>query len=125
MSDRGSVKRAPAPGLLENVFEDFPDAVVITSASGEIVAANRQTETMFGYARAELLGLPVETLIPERRRPIDAGHPESYSPETQVLPTGIGLDRYGKRKDGSEFPVDTSLSPLGMADGGGALRVVR
>lgn len=125
MSDRASVKRAPAPGLLENVFEDFPDAVVITSASGEIVAANRQTETMFGYARAELLGLPVETLIPERRRPIDAGHPESYSPETQVLPTGIGLDRYGKRKDGSEFPVDTILSPLGMADGGGALRVVR
>jgi formate hydrogenlyase transcriptional activator len=125
MSEQAPGKRAPAPGLLENVFEDFPDAVVITSASGDIVAANRQTETMFGYARAELLGLPLEALIPVRSGSIHAGHRKGYLPEPQAQSTGIGLDLYGKRKDGSEFPVDIILSPLGTADGGGALRVVR
>ena len=125
MSDRAPVKRAPAPGLLENVFEDFPDAIVITSASGEIVAANRQAETMFGYARAELLGLAVGALIPERCGSIHAGHRKNSLPEPQARPTEIGLDHYGKRKDGSEFPVDIILSPLGTVDGGGALRVIR
>ncbi len=125
MSERVPRKGAPAPGLLEIVFEDFPDAIVVTSAKEEIVAANRQAETMFGYARAELLGLPLEALILVQSGSMHPGQRKSNLPEPKARLTRIGPELYGKRKDGSEFPLDVILSPLGTADGGGALWVVR
>jgi PAS domain S-box-containing protein len=91
--------------------------MVIVDDSGTIRLVNAQTETLFGYQRAELLGLPVEMLIPGRFRAQHGAHRDGYTGTRQVRPMGAGLELHGLRKDGSEFPVEISLSPLETTDG--------
>jgi PAS domain S-box-containing protein len=94
----------------------LPDAMILINQRGNIVMANRQSEAVFGYTRLELQGQPLEILLPERFREIHITHRERYFTSPRPRPMGIGLQLYGRRKDGSEVPVDISLSPL-LLDG--------
>jgi PAS domain S-box-containing protein len=98
-------------------LESAPDAVVIIDPQGDIVFVNARTETMFGYARDELVGSPVETLLPERFREGHAGHRERYLEDPRIRQMGAGVELYARRKDGTEFPVDILLSPLETEQG--------
>ena len=111
--------------LFEKLFEFSPDAIIVSDSGGRITEANTLVESLFGYKREELLGRSVETLIPERFRKIHAGHRAEYDKEPRVRPMGIGLELYGRRKDGSEFPVDIVLGPVETEHGRMVLSIIR
>ena len=92
--------------------ESAPNGMVMIDSAGKIVLVNAQTERLFGYHRDEMLGQPVEKLVPERFRGHHPMHRSSYFAEPQVRPMGVGRDLYGRRKDGSEFPVEIGLNPI-------------
>src|SRR5438309_2921304 len=110
--------------LFERLLESSPDAIVVTDQEGRITGANAQLEKLFGYRRIELLGQPVEALIPERFRSAHPGHRKTFHSKPRMRPMGVGVGLYGRRKDGSEFPVDTMLSPVETAEGRAVLSVI-
>ena len=99
-------------GAFRTLVETLPDALVVISADGAIALVNHQLETMFGYARAELVGRPIEMLMPERYRQAHVAERAGYFLRPQTRPMAADLDLVGRRKDGTEFPVEIGLSPL-------------
>jgi PAS domain S-box-containing protein len=102
---------------LQKFVENAPIAVAIHDPSGKITTVNSQMERMFGYSRAEVLGRPVEMLIPEKLRPKHVEEREKYMKKPKIRPMGIGLELIARRRDGSEFPVEISLSPIETSSG--------
>ncbi len=99
------------------VLEASPNAIVAVGTDGAITYANPQVVSTFGYMRDELLGKPIEQLIPERFNTRHRAHRAGFMHDHTARPMGIGLDLWGRRKDGTEFPVEISLSPVETPDG--------
>ena len=97
---------------LRSVLESVPDAVIAADIRGTMLLVNRQTEDLFGYPRAELIGRPVEILMPERFRAAHVKYRDAYFADPRIRPMGANLELFGRRRDGREFPVEISLSPL-------------
>jgi formate hydrogenlyase transcriptional activator len=119
------ILRVDASGLFEKLFEFSPDAIIVTNREGKIAEVNAQVEKFFVYARSELLGQPMEILIPERFRTTHPRHRADYAAHPRVRPMGAELELYGRRKDGSEFPVDIMLGPVEAAESPVVLSVIR
>ncbi len=126
-SDRKKAEEAVrvSENRFRSLFESSPDAIIVTGRDGKIAEVNGRVEKSFGYNRSELLGQAVEILVPERFRQIHPSQRQQFTADPQVRPMGIGLELYGRRKDGSEFPVDIMLSPAETAGGKVVLSVIR
>jgi PAS domain S-box-containing protein len=117
--------RVRAEQQWETLLETLPDGVVVVDADGKILIVNTQTEFLFGYQRAEMLGQPVEVLLPESIRPIHPRHRKNYLSAPKNRPMGSGLELYGRKKDGAQFPVDVSLNTMETEDGRAAIAIIR
>ena len=112
-------------GMLETFLSLMPDAAVAVDRDGIIVAVNVRTESFFGYSAEELEGKPIEVLVPERFRHTHRSDRAEFSRDPHARPMGAGLDLYARRRDGTEFPVDISLAPIGDDDGTLVVAAVR
>ena len=110
-------ERARGERRFRALVESAPDAMVIVDGTGRIVQVNAQAEAVFGFDRSELLSEPVERLMPERYRERHTGHRRDFLAAPRLRPMGTGFELFARRKDGSEFPVEISLSPLETDDG--------
>jgi PAS domain S-box-containing protein len=122
----------PRPGKIHEVEDRFrrlleaaPDAMVIVDAKGSILLMNAQAESLFGYRRSELVGQKIEVLVPRRYREEHPGHREDYAHDPRTRPMGAGLDLWSVRKDGVEFPVEISLSPMSTDEGPWTIAAIR
>ena len=98
--------------LLRSAMESAPDAMIIINASGDILFANQQVTALFGYTQEQAVGLTIESLLPERFRHRHVAHRHSYMDRLRLRPMGVCLDLFALRNDGTEFPVEVSLSPI-------------
>jgi PAS domain S-box-containing protein len=114
-----------SPIALEGFLEAAPDAIVVVDRPGSIVIVNQLAEGLFGYSRQELLGMLIEGLVPQRFREQHAGYRTNYFREPRTRPMGEGRELSGRRKDGSEFPVEISLSPLKTETGTLVISIIR
>lgn len=109
---RDITEQERSAALFAGLLESAPDAMILSTGEGRIELVNRQAELLFGYGREELAGREVEMLIPGRFRDRHPRHRAGYAAAPRVRPMGAGLDLWGLRKDGTEFPVEISLAPL-------------
>lgn len=100
--------------LFRNLFDVAPDPILIVGSDGLIVLTNRETAHQFGYTSEELIGQRIEILMPERFRSRHTGYRTNYGKEPSIRPMGMGRELFAMRKDGSEFPVEISLSPMNV-----------
>jgi formate hydrogenlyase transcriptional activator len=114
-----------ARAIAENHFAISPDAILISDANGVIRDANPRAAQMFGYDRSEFAGMPIDKLVPERYRKNHPGHRENFNAHPRTRQMGAGLNLFAVRKDGTEFPVDIMLRPVGSASGPVVLSFVR
>src|ERR1700756_454818 len=99
------------------LLEAAPDAMVCVDGDGAIALVNAQAERLFGYGRDELIGLPVEVLVPDAVRAVHPGHRAGYVAEPKPRPMGAGMELAGRRKDGTTFPAEISLSAIDTDQG--------
>jgi PAS domain S-box-containing protein len=114
-----------SPMALEGFLEAAPDAIVVVERSGTIVIVNQLAERLFGYTRQELLAMQIEGLVPQGFRERHAGYRDNYFREPRTRPMGEGRELSGRRKNGSEFPVEISLSPLKTETGTLVISIIR
>ncbi len=108
--------RSTPPDLARSALEAAPDAMLIVDDEGIVRFVNRQVFALFGYTDAQVLGQPVEMLMPERFRARHLSHRSAYAAHMRARPMGQSLELYGQRRDGTEFPVEISLSPIADGD---------
>ena len=114
-----------AQNTIERLFEFSPDAILVTDNGGVMRAANPRAEELFGYSSHELIGQPVEMLVPARFRGGHPRHRENYSAHPRTRRMGAALNLFGLRKDGAEFPVDIMLKPMQTASGPAVVTFIR
>lgn len=123
--DGAVIRPNHAEALFRSLLEAAPDAIILADAAGRVVLVNAQAEALFRYRREELVGQQVETLIPERVRARHIPQRMQYLGSPKTRPMGAGLDLAGRRKDGSEFPVEISLSPMPTPEGMLVISIIR
>jgi two-component system cell cycle sensor histidine kinase/response regulator CckA len=109
----------------EALLESAPDAIVLADSAGKIRLVNQRTEELFAYDREQLLGQQVELLVPDRFRTVHQAHRAAYAADPRTREMGADLELYGRRKDGREFPVEISLSPMREGDETLVITIVR
>ena len=132
--DDGRTELRPAAPIASNalgadfawvIVELAADGILVSDDDGRIMAANRHIEALFGYDRDELIGARVETLLPHRHRGAHETHRASYTAAPALRPMGVGLQLFGCHADGSEFPIEVSLSPAATEQGIATVVIIR